>query len=199
MYSGHPWHSPDVGYTYNPTRARELLAEAGYPNGFKTVAVVPASGSGNMWPQPMNEYVQRNLREVGIDAELRPIEWNTMRNTYRAGFTDPGVGSYQYAWTTASPEWIARFILSTSKPPAGLNPGGYASDQVDTLMARALATFDEKTQDDLIRQALRQVTEDAPWIWVVHDLNLRVLSPKVKGFVHPQAWYADLNPVTVDR
>jgi peptide/nickel transport system substrate-binding protein len=136
---------------------------------------------------------------VGIDVELRPIEWNTMRTTFRSGFPDPNVHIYQYGWTTASPEWIARFVLSTSKPPAGLNPGGYASDAVDNLMARALATFDQAQQDELIRQALRQVTEDAPWIWIVHDLNLRVLSPKVKNFVHAQAWYVDIARVSVDR
>ncbi len=199
MFEGHPWYSPDVGYHYDPDKARQLLAEAGYPNGFKTVAVVPSSGSGNMWPQPMNEYVQRNLREVGIDVELRPIEWNTMRTTYRAGFTDPTVGAYQYAWTTQSPEWIARFILSTSKPPAGLNPGGYANPDVDNLMAQAMATFDQKQQDELVRQALHQVTEDAPWIWIVHDLNLRVLSPQVKGFVQPKAWYADIADMSVEK
>ena len=116
MFKGHPWYSDDIGYKYDPTKARELLAAAGYPGGFKTVAVVAASGSGNMWPQPMNEYVQRNLREVGIDVELRPIEWNTMRNTYRAGFTDPAVGIYQYGWTTQDPAWIGRFVLSASKP-----------------------------------------------------------------------------------
>jgi peptide/nickel transport system substrate-binding protein len=151
-----------------------------------------------MWPQPMNEYVQRNLREVGIEVELRPIEWNTMRTTYRSGFTDPNVSIYQYAWTTISPEWIARFILSTSKPPAGLNPGGYANETVDALMARAMASFDQKEQDELIRQALRQVTEDAPWIWVVHDLNLRALSPKVKGFVQAKAWYVDVPAISVE-
>jgi peptide/nickel transport system substrate-binding protein len=198
MFEGHPWHSADVGYKYDPARARQLLAEAGYPNGFQTVAVVPSSGSGNMWPQPMNEYVQRNLREVGIDVELRPIEWNTMRNTYRAGFTDPGVAIYQYAWTTISPEWIARFILSTSKPPAGLNPGGYANPDVDKLMAEAMATFDQKEQDALVRQALRHVTEDAPWIWMVHDLNLRVLSPKVKGMVQPKSWSVDIAAMSVE-
>ena len=56
----------------------------------------------------------------------------------------------------------------------------------------------EKARDDYMRQALRQVTEDAPWIWVVHDLNLRVLSPKVKNFVQPQSWYVDLTGVTVE-
>ena len=66
-------------------------------------------------------------------------------------------------------------------------------------MARALDTFEQPQRDELIRQALHQVTEDAPWIWIVHDLNLRVLSPKVKGLVQPKAWYVDLQTVSVDK
>jgi peptide/nickel transport system substrate-binding protein len=198
LNAGHSWHSSDLGYRYDPRRARELLTEAGYPNGFRTVAVVTTSGSANMWPPPMNEFVQRSLREIGIDVELRPIEWNTMRTTYRSGFPDPAVGIYQYSWTTQTPEWIARFVLSTAKPPAGLNPGGYANETVDTLMARAMATFEQTEQDELVRQALRHVTEDAPWIWIVHDLNLRVLSPKVKGFVQPKVQYVDIAALSVE-
>jgi hypothetical protein len=36
------------------------------------------------------------------------------------------------------------------------------------------------------------IVEDAPWIFVVHDLNPRAMSPKVKGFVQPQSWFVDL-------
>ena len=97
----------------------------------------------------MNEYVQRNLREVGIDVELRPIEWNTMRNTYRAGFTDPAVGIVPVRLDDAGAGWIGRFVLSTSKPPAGLNPGGYASETVDNLLARAVDAFEQPQRDEL--------------------------------------------------
>ena len=65
-------------------------------------------------------------------------------------------------------------------------------------MTQAMANFDQKEQDELVRQALRQVTEDAPWIWMVHDLNLRVLSPQVKGFVQPKAWYVNIPALSVE-
>ncbi len=44
-----------------------------------------------------------------------------------------------------------------------------------------------------------KMVADAPFIWVVHDLNPRALSPKVKGFVQAQSWFQDLTPITVDK
>jgi hypothetical protein len=43
------------------------------------------------------------------------------------------------------------------------------------------------------------LVEEAPWIFVVHDLNPRALSPKVKGFVHPQSWFVDLTLPWVEQ
>ena len=43
------------------------------------------------------------------------------------------------------------------------------------------------------------VVEDAPWLFVVHDLNPRALSPKVKGFVQPQSWFVDLTLPWVEQ
>ena len=51
----------------------------------KTSFLISTSGSGQMLPLPMNEYVQENLREVGIDVELVPIEWNALTAVLRQG------------------------------------------------------------------------------------------------------------------
>ena len=84
MYPGSPWYAEGVEeYTYNPERAKELLAEAGYPDGFTTTFVCPTSGSGNMFPQIMNEYIQKCAEEVGIHIELDMSEservWDVMK------------------------------------------------------------------------------------------------------------------------
>ena len=54
----------------------------------KTSFLISTSGSGQMLPLPMNEFVQENLREIGIDVELVPIEWNALTAVLRKGFMD---------------------------------------------------------------------------------------------------------------
>jgi peptide/nickel transport system substrate-binding protein len=198
VYPEHPWYPKGATeYKYDPEKAKQLLAEAGYPEGFKTKIVIPSSGSGNMWPIEMGEYIQQNLRDVGIQVDFEVIEWNTMRTQYRQGFT-PGVGAYNYAWTMASPDFVEQFYLSSMMPPKGLNPGGYNNPEVDRLLTQARETFDETERDNLIREAFMYVQNEAPWLFVVHDNNLRVMAPSVKGFVQPQAWYVDLTKIWVE-
>jgi ABC-type transport system substrate-binding protein len=86
---------------------------------------------------------------------------------------------------------------SASFPPAGSNWSLYRNPKVDELLNKAFETFDEKPRDELIAQAHALVVDDAPWVFVVHDLNPRALSPKVKGFKQAQSWYQDFTQVTV--
>jgi len=68
---------------------------------------------------------------------------------------------------------------------------------VDALLSEALRTFEPDARDALITQAHELVVDDAPWVFVVHDLNPRALSPRVKGFKQAQSWYQDFTQVTV--
>jgi peptide/nickel transport system substrate-binding protein len=92
-----------------------------------------------------------------------------------------------------------RFFTSAMLPPEGSNWSGYRNDQVDDLLRRAFETFDPRQRDELIGQAHAHIIDDAAWAFVVHDLNPRALSPKVKGFVPVQSWIQDFTQVTVDR
>ena len=85
---GHQWFGhPKFNVTYDPAQAKKLLAEAGYgPNKpINTKILISASGSGQMAPLPMNEFLQQSLAEVGIKIEFEVVEWNTLINIWRAG------------------------------------------------------------------------------------------------------------------
>ena len=155
-----------------------------------------------MLPLPMNEFVQENLREIGIDVELIPIEWNTLTVRVRKGFVeeDEKVGAMNVSYNFVEPfSAFVRFFHSASVPPKSLNIMNYINPEADKLIEAAEASFDPKERDALLGKLHAMVVEDAPWLFVVHDLNPRALSPKVKGFVQPQSWFVDLTLLWVEQ
>jgi ABC-type transport system substrate-binding protein len=198
VYPGHPWFgNPRVRYEYDPQRAKALLKQAGYEGKrLKTSALISTSGSGQMLPLPMNEFVQENLRDIGIDLELIPIEWNALLFRWRKGFQDPenaAIGAMNVSYGFIDPfSAFTRFFHSGSQPPKSQNIMPYLNPEVDRLIEAAELEFDLAKQNQLLARVHEIIVEDAPWIFIVHDLNPRALSPKVKGFVQAQSWFQDL-------
>ncbi|PKG24351.1 ABC transporter substrate-binding protein [Niallia nealsonii] len=200
LYEGHPWYNEEgEKYTYDPEKAKELLKEAGYPTGFDTTFVVPTSGSGNMWPKEMNEFIQKNLKEVGINVKIEAIEWQTLITQYRAGFPDDKeVGAYNISLAPVAPWVYDRYFATSSSPPNGANIGAYSNKELDEILKKARESFDTAERDQYLKEAGKIVADEAPWIYVVHDQNLRVLAENVKGFVQPQSWFADLKTISIE-
>jgi ABC-type transport system substrate-binding protein len=197
VYPGHPWFGkPPITYEYNPKKAKELMKQAGYEGKrVKTSFLISTSGSGQMLPLPMNEFVQENLREIGIDVELIPLEWNALTALVRKGFVDEHAqtGAMNVSFNFVEPfSAFVRFFHSASVSPKSLNIMNYINPEADRLIEAAEAALDPKERDALLGQLHAMIVEDAPWIFVVHDLNPRAMSPKVKGFVQPQSWFVDL-------
>jgi peptide/nickel transport system substrate-binding protein len=205
VYKGHPWFGkPKETYDYNPAKAKELLRQAGFDGSkrpAKAVHLISTSGSGQMLPLAMNELIQKNLKDVGIDVELQPVEWNTLLTRWRAGFKTPeneGLNAWNISWNFLEP-WsgFGRFFHSKAVVPVAVNTMPYLNPEADKLIDEAERTFDVAKQDQILARLHEIVVDDAPWIFVVHDLNPRALSPKVKGFVQPQSWFVDLTTVSV--
>jgi ABC-type transport system substrate-binding protein len=206
-YKGHPWFgNPKETYEYNPGKAKELLRQAGFGDAkkpAKAVHLISTSGSGQMLPLAMNELIQKNLRDVGFDVDLQPVEWNTLLTRWRGGFKTPeseGLNAWNISWNFVEP-WsgFGRFFHSKSVVPVSVNTMPYVNPEVDKLIEEAERTFDMARQDAILAKVHEIIVDDAPWIFVAHDLNPRALSPKVKGFVQPQSWFVDLTSVSVGR
>jgi peptide/nickel transport system substrate-binding protein len=207
VYPGHPWFgNPNVRYEYNPAKAKELLQQAGYDgkaNRVKTSMLISTSGSGQMLPLPMNEFVQENLRDVGIDLELIPIEWNALTQRFPLGFQhadNAQLGGMNASFNFLEPySAFTRFFHSASIPPKSVNVMPYLNPEVDRLIEAAEAAFNPEDRDRLLARVHEIIVEDAPWVFIVHDLNPRAMSPKVKNFVQAQSWFQDVTPVWVEK
>lgn len=203
--SKHPWYGkPTFDIKFDPEQARALMKEAGYSKAkpAKIKLLISPSGSGQMQPLPMNEFVQENLRDVGFDVELEVMEWEALRARRRGGSDAPenkGAHGLNNSWAYWDPNIaLIGTAWSTQRPPGGYNWGGYSDPQADKLAAQAKVTFDPAQQDAVLAQLHSYIVDQAMWIWVVHDLNPRAMSPRVKGFVQAQSWFQDLTPVYVE-
>ncbi len=189
-----PGYDPGFsGYQQDLDRARELLAEAGHPDGFSTSASVPTAGSGNMLPVPIAERVKADLAQIGIDLEVVTGEWGAIFGQYNSGQMPLDADMTMWASTFVLPGlWAAWFH---SQSPA--NVGRYADPALDDLLGQLDAATDPAQRVDLFMQVNRQTSESHPWLLVVNDLHPRALASNVQGFINPQSWFIDLTTVTV--
>jgi peptide/nickel transport system substrate-binding protein len=194
---------PTQAYIYDPDKAKALLKAAGYgpDHHLKLEVQIPTAGSGNMVPLPMGEYIQENLRDVWVDIDYQVVDWGTMQTTGRTPADSPGtphLDALAHGLPAGiDPSSIYNSFMSTTS--AGIPNWSHFSDPaVDKLLTQAFATFDSTQSDALIAQAHAKIVDDAAWLFVVHDLNPRALSPKVKGYVQVESWYQDFTQLTVD-
>ncbi|MDR7481540.1 MAG: ABC transporter substrate-binding protein [Armatimonadota bacterium] len=193
---GNPGYAKDnvAGYTYDPARARRLLAEAGFPQGFEMKCFYPASGTGMMVPTPMNEYIQANLRDVGVRVSFDVLEFGAFIAKARLGLDDE-TGALQTSWSSNDPWWLESMFHSDLHPPKGNVRTWYKNPEVDRLLDQARRELNEARRLQLYRQAEKIIVDDAPWIFVCHDRSPIAYRAKVQNFVAPPSWNFDLRQV----
>ena len=201
---GHPWWgNPSFQIKYDPAAAKKLMSEAGYSASkpIKVKTQTSASGSGQMMPLPMNEFIQQSLKECYFDVELDVIEWNTLFTNWRKGAKDESArGSHAINVTYAAMDpffAMVRFLDSKAAPPVSNNWGYFNNPEFDQLVATARSTFDAAARDQALAKLHARSVEEAPFLWVAHDVGPRAMHAKVKGLVQPKSWFIDLTTVYI--
>jgi len=172
-------------YPYDPERAKKLLAEAGYPSGFSTTLWVPESGSGMQAPVAMSTVMQSNLKAVGVNVTLQTMEWGA----YLAKLRTKEQELFALSWMagTEDPDMVMYPLLHSSQwTPVGPNRALYKNPRFDALLQQARLTTDQAKRTQLYREAQRILVDDAPWVFVDHEIQIAALSKRVQGFkLHP--------------
>jgi ABC-type transport system substrate-binding protein len=163
--------------------------------------MISNSGSGQMLPLPMNEFLQQNLKEAcGVTVEFDVIEWQVLLTAARATPDSPSLQGAM-ALNISSPSSdvgvMARYFSSANFSPKGFNFEQWKDDEFDDALKTIGEATDPKAISAAYRKAHERLVDNPPWLYIVHDLNPRAMSPKVRGFVSPQSWFVDLTLVSV--
>jgi peptide/nickel transport system substrate-binding protein len=170
-------------YGYDPAKAKALLAEAGYPKGFKTTLwAMPVSRPYNPNGRRMAEILQAQMKAVGITAEIVSYEWGTYLDKTDHGEHDMCL----LGWTgdNGDPDnflWVLLSAPSTEVPAS--NVAFWKNDEFTALIKEAKETADQAKRTDLYLKAQVIFHEEAPWVTMAHSMVVEPMKKTVEGFV----------------
>lgn len=199
-----PWFGkPSFEVKTDLAAAKKLMAEAGISKEkpITVKAIVSPSGSGQMQPMLMNELIQQNLAEIGINVEFDVRDWNALLANWRAGAKDAstnGATSTNSSYFSQDPfTALMRHVDSRLVAPKGTNWGYLSDPKIDATIDEIRNAFDETKQLAAIRRLHEIYVDEALFLFVAHDVAPRAMSAKVQGFVQPQNWYVDLTSISM--
>jgi peptide/nickel transport system substrate-binding protein len=161
-------------YSYNPDKARALLAQAGYPDGFSFNFKGP--DGRYLQDKAVAEAITGQLAKVGIKAELETVEWSTyvqgiVGRKYELFLLSQGGLQVGPAVQT---NWSSRI--------KGIAWQGYTNPTVDGLIDTAAKQVDGQQRAATYEQLMRLVWDDSPWIYLYHQQDIYGIGARVKNF-----------------
>ena len=166
-------------------KAKELLTEAGYPNGFDMTITVPS----NYQPHcDTAEVIAEQLKEVGINATLKPVEWNTwLEDTYTGrNFEATVIG------LTADP-LTARSLLERFKSDADNNFINYNNADYDALFEQAVKCYDDAEQVKIYKEMEKNLTEHAASVYIQDMADLIAVRKGLSGLTFYPLYVLDVS------
>ncbi|WP_241144266.1 ABC transporter substrate-binding protein, partial [Achromobacter xylosoxidans] len=172
-----PYYDKSLDGTYkrDTAKARALLAEAGYGNGVDASMVV-FQGLGIY--TTMAQVVQANLKEVGINLKLEPVEWATLVERKNRGDYESMI--YGVSVKLPDPDAYAYYLGGDSSYWA--KPIGYRDPELEKLLAQGRALTDPKARQPIYQRAEKRILETSPWVFVSWREQAQGYLRKVQGY-----------------
>lgn len=171
-------------YDFDLDKAKKLLAEAGYPDGFKTELWTMTNPRDYMpSPEKTAEAIQANFKKIGVDAKIVNMEWSTYIDKVSKGEAP----MFLLGWTGDNGDADNFLYTLLDKDSIGSNNySRYANDELHKLLIAAQSETDEAKRAELYKQAQVIIHEDAPWVPLVHAKAALVGKKSIEGFKpHP--------------
>ncbi len=178
--SGVACYTPATPIEYNPKKAKELLVEAGYPDGVD-IAFSQVSSWSSKWVD-LNQLVQAQLRESGFNTEIKVVDESAYYDMRKGGT----INNYPQVWSADFNDPDNFFYTFFSK--SGTSVRGFNNDDQEVFdgieKARGMTNPDERCK--LYEQLTERIVQtDAAWVPLFSLNHLFIVQPRVKNFVVP--------------
>ena len=180
-------------YEYNVEKAKELMKEAGYENGF-TTSILVFSGEANTQTA---EIVQAYLKEIGIDMTIETLEWGTYLQKTAQGEHQALLGGWVSGTSDAD---IVFFPLLHSSSHGGAgNRAFYTNKKLDKIIEQAQLTSDPKERKELFFKAQEILQNDAPFGLLLYKNENIGINKRVKGFEYNPTMMHNLKDLYIEK
>ena len=175
-----------TGYAFDPNKARALLAEAGFPDGFETeLWAMPVPRPYMPQPDKIAQAVQADLAKIGVRARIVQWEWGTYLDKVSNGEHPMAL----LGWTgdNGDPDNFLHVLLDkTAAVKPAQNIAFYKSEELHKVLVAARISADRYQRSKLYQQAQEIIFHDAPWVPLVHATQTAAFHRGVSGFIlHP--------------
>lgn len=175
-------YNPTGVYEYNPERARELLAEAGFPNGMDVTLHSPTGRY--MQDIQIAEAVQSYLADIGVNATIITLEWaaylQEIGRPAEESITQLGLMGWGVS-TGDADQGLFNVLHGSQVVPFGSNRSLYNSQRFSELLDRGRIEINEEARRAIYAEALQVVFEEAPWLWLHTERQLVAIRDNVEG------------------
>jgi dipeptide transport system substrate-binding protein len=167
-------------YAYDPEKAKQLLAKAGFGGGFETkLWALPVQRPYNPNGSQMAEMIQADLAKVGIKAQIVKYEWAEYLKRAKAGESDIGM----FGWTgdNGDPDNFLSTLLSCSAV-GGSNYGQWCDKEYDELVVKAKQVTAQAERAKLYEKAQAVAKREAVWVPIAHSVVYQPMRQNVEGY-----------------
>ena len=168
-------------YAFDVAKAKELLAKAGYPNGFEVdLWYLPVTRPYNPDGKRMAELVQADWEKIGVQTRLTTYEWAEYRKRSKTG--EQSVMMFGWSGDNGDPDNFFVPLLGCEAVKGGGNVARWCNKEFEDLIIKAAQTPKQADRARLYEQAQLIFKEEAPWITVAHSIRFDPIRKEVKGY-----------------
>ncbi len=168
-------------YAYDPAKAKEMLAQAGYPNGFEVeLWYLPVTRPYNPDGKRMAELVQADWEKIGVKTKLTTYEWAEYRKRSKGG--EHHAMMFGWSGDNGDPDNFFVPLMGCEAVKGGGNVARWCNKQFEDLIIKAAQTPKQADRAKLYEQAQVIFKEEAPWITVAHSVRFDPVRKEVKGY-----------------